>query len=181
MDSVNAKQPEDNIKPLEGAEAIAKIKELTKKADTGFLVTNIKTGLPVSARPMSTQQVDDEGNLWFLSVKDSKHNQEIASDPFVHLFFQGSSHAGFLNIYGMAEISYDKAKIDELWDPIAKVWFTEGKDDPLVSLIKVNPLQGYYWDNKHGAVVALAKMAVSLVTGKTLDDSVEGTLEVGGD
>jgi general stress protein 26 len=178
MDSVNEQQPEDNIKPLEGAAAIEKIKELTKKADTCFFVTNIKTGLPVSARPMSTQKVDDEGNLWFLSVKDSEHNKEIAQDPFVHLFYQASAHSGFVNIYGTAEISFDKAKIDELWDPIVKVWFTEGKDDPRISVIKVEPLQGYYWDNKHGNIVAFAKMALSLATGKTLDDSVEGKLSL---
>ncbi|EHQ30515.1 pyridoxamine 5'-phosphate oxidase family protein [Mucilaginibacter paludis] len=178
MDTINATQEEEHIKALEGKEAVEKIKELTKKADTCFFITNIKTGLPVSARPMSTQQVDDEGNLWFLSVKDSDHNKEIASDPFVHLFYQASAHSGFVNIYGIAEISYDKAKIDELWDPIAKVWFQGGKDDPLISVIKVNPLKGYYWDNKHGNVVAFIKMAASLVTGKTMDDSIEGTLEV---
>lgn len=179
MDTVNATQQEEHIKPLEGTNAIDKIKELTKKADTGFLVTNIKTGLPVSARPMSTAQVDDEGNLWFLSVRDSDHNKEIATDPFVHLFYQASAHAGFLNIYGTAEIGNDKAKIDELWDPIDKVWFQGGKDDPLITTIKVSPLTGYYWDNKHGSVIAFAKMAASMVTGKTIDDSIEGTLDMG--
>jgi general stress protein 26 len=181
MDTINATQEEEHIKALEGKEAIDKIKELTKKADTGFLVTNIKTGLPVSARPMSTQLVDDEGNLWFLSARDSEHNKEIAADPFVHLFYQASAHAGFVNIYGMAEIGDDKAKIDEIWSDIAKVWFQGGKDDPLVTYIKVNPLQGYYWDNKHGGVIQFAKMAASLVTGKTMDDSIEGTLDVGGE
>jgi general stress protein 26 len=178
MDTINATQQEEHIKALHGAEAIKKIQELTKKADTCFFVTNIKTGSPVSARPMSTQQVDDEGNIWFLSSKDSDHNQEIAADPLVHLFYQASAHTGFVNIYGTAEIGFDKQKIDELWEPIAKVWFKEGKDDPLISTIKVTPINGYYWDNKHGSVIQFAKMAASLVTGTTMDDSIEGTLDV---
>jgi len=178
MDSINQNQPEDVFKDLEGKEAIEKLRELAEKAESCFFCTNIKTGLPVSARPMAIIQVDDEGNLWFLSSKDSHKNQEITAEPLVHLFFQASAHSGFVNIYGIATITDDKAKIDELWKPIVKVWFQGGKDDPRISAIKVTPSRGYYWDNKHGNLVAFAKMAASLVTGKTLDDSVEGKLNV---
>lgn len=178
MDSINQNQPEDNFKNLEGTEAAAKIKELAEGAQSCFFITNIKTGIPLSVRPMSIQKIDDEGNFWFLSAKDSHKNQEVSHDPFVHLLFQGSAHAGFLNIYGIAEISDDKAKIKELWEPILKTWFTEGEDDPRISVVKVEPTEGYYWDNKHGKVVAFAKMAIGAAIGKTLDDSVEGTLSV---
>ncbi|MGE3509589.1 MAG: pyridoxamine 5'-phosphate oxidase family protein [Vicinamibacterales bacterium] len=33
-------------------------------------------------------------------------------------------------------------KIDELWEPLAKTWFTEGKDDPRITVIKVAPRRG---------------------------------------
>lgn len=178
MDSINKNQPEDNIKSLMGKEAIEKIRELSEKAESCFFCSNIKTGLPFSTRPMDAQKVDDEGNIWFVSSNDSHKNEELKQDPFVQLLFQGSKYSAFLNVYGIAEISEDKAKIEELWDPMMKVWFTEGKDDPRISVIKVVPTQGYYWDNKHGNIVAFLKMAASVVIGKTLDDSVEGKLEV---
>ncbi len=44
----------------------------------------------------------------------------------------------------------DKEKIEELWTPLAKAWFTEGINDPRISVIKVVPDNGFYWDNKHG-------------------------------
>lgn len=59
-----------------------------------------------------------------------------------------------------------------------KVWFEKGKNDPMITLIKVDPTQGYYWDTKHGKAVAFLKIAVSLLTGNTMDDSVEGKLNV---
>jgi general stress protein 26 len=170
--------PDEHIKPLSGKEAIAKLRELAKAAETCFFCTNIKTGLPLTAAPMDVADVDEEGNLWFVSKKDSTRNHEIEADPFTHLFFQGSKHSGFLNVYGISEISFDKSKIEELWQSLHAVWFPEGKDDPTISLIKVVPTQSYYWDTKHGELVAFAKMAVSLVTGKTMDDSVEGELDV---
>jgi general stress protein 26 len=177
MDSINKQQPEDNFENLEGAEAWKKAKELAEEAKSCFFITNIKTGLPVSARPMSFQKFDDNGDIWFLSANDSHKNAEIKQDPFVQLMFQASGHSGFLDIYGTAEISEDKEKIKELWSSILKVWFTEGEDDPRISVIKVTPTRGYYWDNKHGDVVAFLKMAAGAVTGKTLDDSIEGKLE----
>ena len=53
MDSINQQQPEDNFKNLGGPEAVEKIKELVSSAKSCFFVTNIKTGLPASVRPMS--------------------------------------------------------------------------------------------------------------------------------
>lgn len=176
MNSINQNQPEENNKNLQGAEAIKKIKELADKA-TCFFCTSIKTGVPFSTRPMSVQQIDDEGNLWFLSAIDSNLDKELKADPFTHLLFQGSSYSDFLNIYGVAGISQDKEKIKELWEPIMKTWFTEGQDDPRITVIKVEPSEGYYWDNKHGNAVAFVKMIIGAVTGKTLDDSIEGKLE----
>ena len=57
-----------------------------------------------------------------------------------------------------------------------EAWFTEGEDDPLITAIAVEPLSGYYWDNKHGDMVAWAKMAIGAAIGVALDDSVEGEL-----
>lgn len=177
MNSINQQQPEDNHKDLSGPEAIKKIKELADKA-TCFFCTNIKTGIPFSTRPMSVQKVDDQGNFWFLSANDSHLNQELTADPFAHLLFQRSAHSDYLNIYGIAEISTDKEKIKELWEPIYKTWFTEGENDPRITVIKLEPSEGYYWDNKHGNAIAFVKMLAGSVIGKTLDDSIEGTIEV---
>lgn len=176
--SNNTQNTADHIKSLEGQEAVKKLKDLATSAENCFFTTNIKTGLPVSVRPMSVQEVDDEGNLWFISHLDSNKNREIAADPFTQLYFQENKNSGFLSIYGIAEIVIDQAKIDELWNPFLKVWFQNGKDDPKISLIKVEPTNVYYWDTKHGEAVAFIKMAASIITGKTMDDSVEGKLEV---
>jgi len=178
MDSINQNQPEDNMKDLQGAEATKKIKELVDSAKTCFFCTSIQAGKPFATRPMSVQKLDDEGNFWFLSANDSHKNSELQADQHVQLLFQGSAHSDFLNIYGVATVSEDKEKIKELWEPILKTWFTEGVDDPRISVIKVDPSEGYYWDNKHGNAIAFVKMLAGAALGKTLDDSIEGKLNV---
>jgi general stress protein 26 len=178
MDSINRNQSEENRADLSGADAIKQIKTIVEKAQTCFFCTAVSTGDSSGARPMSVQQVDDAGNLWFLSPDDSHKNAEIALDPAVKLYFQGSAHSDFLQLNGHATISRDKAKIKELWEPIIKTWFTEGVDDPRITVIKVAPSDGYYWDTKHGNAVAGIKMLIGAAIGKTMDDSIEGTVRV---
>ncbi|MEO7675481.1 MAG: pyridoxamine 5'-phosphate oxidase family protein, partial [Verrucomicrobiota bacterium] len=62
--------------------------------------------------------------------------------------------------------------------PLLKTWFTEGVDDPRITVIRVAPSEGYYWDTKHGMAVAGVKMLIGAAIGKTLDDSMEGKLKV---
>jgi len=176
MDSINQQQPENNFKDLSGPEAIKKITALVKKANSCFFCTRIVSGQSFSTRPMSVQKIDEEGNLWFLSAKDSHKNQELLTDPYVQLLFQGSHYSDFLTLYGDASITYDREKIKELWEPILKTWFTEGIDDPRITVIKVEPWEGYYWDTKHGMVVAGLKKVAGAIVGKTLDDSIEGSV-----
>lgn len=178
MDSINQQQPEQNRDNLFGPGALAKIRELVKKAETCFFCTAITAGRPVATRPMAVREVDDSGALWFLSANDSHKNQEVARDPTVQLLFQGSPHSDFLMLYGRARIVTSEDKIRELWSPLLKTWFTGGIDDPRITAIEVRPQDGYYWDTKHNQAIAFAKMAIGAAIGKTLDDSIEGHVRV---
>ncbi len=178
MDSINASQPEENRRDLNGADAITKIKEIVGKAQTCFFCTSRSTSDSSGARPMNVRLVDDNGHLWFLSANDSHKNMEIDRDPQVTLFFQGSAHSDFLELRGTARISRHRSKIEELWEPVLRTWFTGGIDDPRITVIEVEPTEGYYWDTKHGNFVAGIKMFVGAALRKTLDDSIEGTIRV---
>ena len=178
MNSINANQPEENRADLSGKEAIAKIQELVDAGQNCFFCTAVSTQGSSGARPMNVRQVDEAGNLWFLSANDSHTNQELALDPNVTLYFQGSKHSDFLQLNGRATLTTDHAKIQELWEPIIKTWFTEGKNDPRITVVKVAPSEGYYWDTKHGSAVAGIKMLIGAAIGQTLDDSIEGKLKM---
>lgn len=178
MDSINKNQAEENRENLHGKAAVEKIQELVKKASNCFFCTKISTGNSFPTRPMAVQKVDDNGIFWLMSASDSHKNAEISEDPYVQMLFQGSTHSDFLSIYGKAEITADKAIIEELWEPIMKAWFTEGKDDPRITVLKITPKEGYYWDTKHGNAIAFIKTIAGALIGKTMDDSVEGTVRL---
>jgi len=177
MDSINRDQHEHNRQDLSAGDAVARIQDISGDADSCFFCTTPLADSPTGGtRPMSIKKADDTGALWFLSAADSHKNAEIAADPAVRLYMQSSKHSGFLVLHGTATISRDRDRIDDLWNPIVKTWFTEGKDDPRITVIKVTPTDGYYWDNKHGDFVAATKMMIGAAVGKTLDDSIEGAI-----
>jgi general stress protein 26 len=165
------------VKNLTHEEAIKKFKELVEHNAVCMFTSNLMT-LPLTTRPMSVQQVDDEGSFWFLSADDSNKNQELGLDSRVQLFFQNVSDFEFLTVYGNAYILRDQEKIEELWNPIAKAWFSEGKKDPRITVIKIKPEEAFYWDTKSGKIVSMFKILASAVIGKTLSEGVEGTLSV---
>ena len=83
----------------------------------------------------------------------------------------------FFSIAGKAIVVLEnKEKVNELWNPLLKTWFPESKADPNLTLIKIIPDTGYYWDTKGNRVVNLFKMAASVVSGKHLVDGEEGKL-----
>ena len=173
----NFHDEENNVQNLAGEEAIKKLKELAEDARI-CMFTTFTTQRPMPSRPMAVQKVEDDGTLQFFSATTSGKNHEIKEDDEVQLLFANNGSSEYLNVYGHAKISQDSEKIKELWSTMAKTWFQDGPDDPKLSLISVTPVSCQYWDTKHNKLVSILKIAASVVTGKTMDDGVEGELKV---
>jgi general stress protein 26 len=136
----------------------AAVKSLIEQSSVCFFCTHIHTG-GFSTRPMRTQQIDKEGNIWFLSSKSSLKNQELSEDNQVQLLYHSKDNESFLTIHGKGEILNDRQKLKELWDSSARNWFRKGIDDPDISLIKVSPDHGHYWDAAHSQMVRYSELS----------------------
>lgn len=155
--------------------AVEKIRELAEGKICLFCT--YENGQIVS-RPMNTQKVEDDGTLWFLSRKGSSKNEQIEDDHTVHLMYMDTGKQHYLSLSGTASILADQQKTEELWNPIAKAWFQEGKNDPSISVIRVRPEEGHYWDTKNGKLVSIIKIAVAAISGKSMDGGVEGDITI---
>ena len=167
-----------DVKNLAASDAVKKLREIAKDANICMFVTDL-SNIPLSARPMATQEVDEDGSIWFMSDKNSDKNFHIRHDDHVQLFYSHTGNYEYLSVFGRAEIINDRKKIEELWTQMAKTWFKEGKDDPNISLIKVIPDDAYYWDTKNNKMVSLIKFAMGAVGITPKDDGgVEGSLSL---
>ncbi len=163
---------------LNNQEAINKLKILVEEIMVCLFCTDLKIDDGSTCRPMSAIKVCDQGNIWFFSEKNSDKNKAILNDKNVQLFFSHPVKSSYLVVNGVAEIILDKGKIEELWTPVAKIWFKDGKNDPNISIIKVTPTTAYYWNTDSNRMINFFKIIASVVTGTNLLAGKQGNLKV---
>jgi len=157
-------------KVLSGDEGKKKIGELIKDVRICMLTTAGPDG-SFDSRPMATQETEFDGTVWFLTRQESGKVQEIANDAHVSLIYSNLSNHSYVSAKGRAQVSQDKAKIHELWNPMFKAWFPEGEDDPSVAVLKVEIEEAQYWEASSSKLVFGLKYLARAVTG--------GKVEVG--
>ncbi len=161
---------------LNKEESLKKIKEHIDDTAVAMMITGFDKK-PISAVPMYTKRMDEDGNIWFLSGRSSQHNKELLKNNDVQLLYSNTDDMEFLSVYGEAEVTSKKEVIDELYSKTDDNYF-EGKDDPEVTVIKVRPQEAYYWDNKSNKFVTLLKLGVGAVTGNQQDIGKKGKMNL---
>lgn len=163
---------------LNRKEALDKLQNLVNKIDIGMLCTYPISEDYIHAVPMSRQEIDEEGCIWYLFSKDSQTYKNIKDDNKVSIQFADVGNYTFLSIDGYAEVSEDKERIRKYWNKFVEAWFEKGIDDPNIRILKVEVKDAHYWDNKTNKLVTFLKVASSAISGQNLDIGREGDLDL---
>lgn len=118
------------------------------------------------SRPMKTQDVEFDGNLWFLTKKDSGKFHELLRNQHVNVAYADTS---FVSIRGKAELVEDKEKLKQFWNPMYEELLEITYDDPNLVLIKIRAETAEYWDT--GNKFKMFKFLFR----RMLDKNTEGT------
>jgi general stress protein 26 len=146
-------------------EDVKKLGELIE--DIQFaMFTTVDTDGTLHSRPMATQQVEFDGDLWFFTGLDAAKVQQVNRKHQVNVSFANPDDQRYVSISGWAELVRDHQKMEELWNPLYKAWFPDGLDDPNLALLKVHVMKAEYWDSPNSKVVQLVGFAKALVTGQ---------------
>lgn len=145
-------------------DAIKKVQELIKGIDIAMLTTVSAEGLV--SRPMKTQDIEFDGELWFLTKKDTGKFHELLRNHQVNVAYAGKS---FVSIRGEAELVESTEKIKEFWNPFYEELLETTYDDPNLVLIKVTAETAEYWDS--GNNFKMVKFLFNRMLGK----NTEGT------
>ena len=153
------------------SEEAARLKELVEEIDFTMLTTQDAAGNLVS-RPMSTREMDENGDIWFFLSDDSKKADEAQADSDVALSYADAKGMRFVSVAGKASVVHDRAKMEELYSPSLDIWFENGLETPDIALLRVTPVECEFWEPKHGKLVTAVAMLKSLVTKTTPDDTM---------
>ncbi|MFO6448787.1 pyridoxamine 5'-phosphate oxidase family protein [Erythrobacter sp. NE805] len=163
------------------AEIRAKFWQALKKDMTMFLgLAEREDG---HARPMTAQLEEDgfdgddyRGPLWFFTATDNHlyravQQVELAGQPARAMaHFASKGHDVWATVHGSLSTSRDRATIDRLWNRFVAAWY-EGKDDPKIALIRLDPEDAEIWIDT-SSLVAGIKMLVGIDPKKDYQDKV---------
>lgn len=155
-------------------EGLDKVRSLIENMRTCML-TSVDLNGGLVARPMATQEVEFDGDMWFFTEADAPKVANIEADPRVNVGFVDDSV--WVSVKGQADIVRDDAKKEELWNPFAAAWFTEGPSDPNIVLIRVHAESAEYWDSP-GKVATAVAMVKTKIAGGTPDVGDNETVDL---
>ena len=165
------------FKTLSGDEGKKKIGELIKEVRICMMATLNGDGT-IDTRPMATQETEFDGTVWFLTRQESGKVHEIKEDAHVTLVYSDPKNHDFVSAKGKAQISQDKAKIHDLWNPMFKAWFPGGEEDPSIAVLRVDINEAEYWEASSSRLVFGIKYLAKAVTGGKVDVGEQGKVLV---
>jgi general stress protein 26 len=154
----------------EDEDRAAKVRELVKSSRLAMLTTLDPTGRLVS-KPMATQDVEFDGDVYFIAERSSHKVRNIERDPRVNVAYSGSG--SWVSLSGDAVVLDDPERLAELWDTFTDAWMEGGPENPENVLIKVTASSAEYWDTPNSKVVQVVNLVKAKVTGERYEPDNE--------
>lgn len=161
-----------NIKPQKTVE-LTKLGELIGDMSVAMLTTFDDQEGALMSRPMSPQEMCEQGAIWFLTDPNSNKVKHL---QVMNLGFSNESDSTFVSISGHGEIIHDRARIESLWTVFAKPWFPDGVESSNLALLKFVPHLAEFWDAPNSKMVRMLAMAASIITAKPIGMGDHGNL-----
>jgi general stress protein 26 len=131
------------------------------------MVTSTTADGTLTACPLTVQDTEFDGDLWFIVGRSSSVAEHVAERPHVGVSLSGDS--AWVSLAGRGQIVDDPARLKEYWSPAVDAWFPDGPDDPEVTLLRVDALSGEYWSSPGGRVATLVSLVKSRITGEPME------------
>lgn len=122
-------------------------------------------------RPMTAQLDGEHGPIWFFTSKDNALAQLLTGERRAFATFASKGHDLFATVHGTLAVDNDRAKVDKLWNRFVAAWFPQGKDDPKLLLLRLDPEHAEIWIDA-SSVVAGIKMLLGADPKKDYRDKV---------
>jgi general stress protein 26 len=147
-----------------------KVHDLIRKTRLAMLTSIDPDGRLVS-KPMATQEVEFDGDVWFIAERDSHKVRNIERSPQVNVAY--ASNDSWVSLSGTAAVVDDHAKLEELWNTFTDAWLEGGPENPNNILIKVTATSAEYWDGPGSKVTQVLNLVKAKVTGERYEGDNE--------
>ncbi|MDQ8051323.1 pyridoxamine 5'-phosphate oxidase family protein [Luteibacter sp.] len=122
-------------------------------------------------RPMTAQlENENQGPIWYFTSTDNALVKQLDTPRRAIAAFSAKGHSLFASIGGQLSVDTDPTVVERLWNPFVAAWY-EGKNDPKLALLRLDPDQGEVWLNENN-LLAGVKMLMGIDPKKDYQDKV---------
>ena len=128
-------------------------------------------GLPGDhMQPMTGFRDEADGAVWFYTRDETDLARRAAVDPQRAMFCLISKDRElYACVAGRLSLSRDRERIGRFWNPVVAAWYPEGKDDPHLVLLRLEPEDAQLWLSTKGPVRFAWEVARANLTGDRPD------------
>ena len=152
-------------KTLTAAEAEDAFWDHLKKSNTGMLGLD-QPGY--HSQPMTAFREEESGIIWFFTRRETDLAQAVAA---------GAGDAAFMFldrklqacIDGRLSLAHDRERIDRYWNAHVAAWYPEGKDDPQLTLLRLDVTEAAVWITEGGLLKYAFEVAKANTSKSTPD------------
>jgi general stress protein 26 len=160
-------------------ENVRKLREMIKGIEFAMLTTVEDDG-SLRSRPMATQRIEFDGDLYFFTKASAPKVDEVERDRNVCVSYAAPEDQRYVSMSGLARLLRDRAKVEEFWFADLETWFPDGLEDPELALLWISVTQAEYWEGPFGTLVFLPRVK-KMAAGAGFESDENEKLELKGD
>lgn len=118
-------------------------------------------------QPMTAFVEEETSTLWFFARKDSDlARAALQGGDAAFIFLDRKLQAC---IDGRLSCSHDRDRIERFWNAHVAAWYPDGKDDPSLTLLRLDVSEAAVWVTEAGPVKYAIEIASANLRGETPD------------
>jgi general stress protein 26 len=137
--------------------------------DTRVGMLGISGGPSKHMQPMTGFRDGEEKSVWFFTRRDTDLARDVAAGHEAMFCLISKDRELYACLGGQLSPDHDQAKIDKHWNPMVAAWYPEGKDDPALTLLRLDVADAQIWLSEKGPIRLAYEVAKANLTKTTPD------------
>jgi len=115
-------------------------------------------------QPMTAFCEPETGQIWFFTRTETDLARAARGPADAMFVVQAKDQHFQACIGGRLEQQYDRARMDKYWNPIVAAWYPDGKDDPQLTMLRLQANDAQVWLSETSPVRFFWEIAKANVT-----------------
>ena len=129
-------------------------------------------------QPMTAFAEKDEGAIWFFTRRDTDIAKAALGASRVMFIVQAKDQEFQACIGGRLVQAFDRARVEKYWNPIVAAWYPQGKDDPGLTLLRMDATDAQVWVSQQNPVMFAYEITKANLTHREPDVGASATVDL---